>query len=727
MIIRQIRLLPQIIRYYGLGWLLYRFWYAFALRSGILRWRTPATSWEKRPFHTHLTAETLAAPTTYTHYRKIEAPPFFFHAQELNSYQPLLQLWDNTDTPSPITLSQELAQGKLPYYAHLTANVGFPPRWHTNPFTQQTTPTNQHWSKINDFAHGDIKTIWEPNRFTFAYALVRAYWRTKDETYPALFWQAAEDWYKNNPPNQGANWKCGQESSLRVMAWCFALYGFLNSPESTAERITKLAHMIALSGERIEKNITYALSQKNNHGLSEATGLWTIGILFPELKHAQRWEKQGRTLLEQEGKQLIYADGAFSQQSVNYQRLMLHDYLWCIRLADIQKRPFSASLKEHVARSAQLLYQLQSGSDGELPCYGPNDGSLILPLNNCASQDFRPIIQAHHYLNTKHHCYQPGHWNEDLLWLFGPQALQAPHEPPQQISLNAVTSGYYTRRSPTTFLFTRCGPYKNRPGHADMLHVDLWWQHQPIAIDAGTYSYNDKPPWNYELARTRYHNTVVVDDQDQMTRVGKFMWLPAMTGRVTHQHKSAQNDLSYWQGEHTGYQRLSSPVTHQRALIQLPNDIFLVLDRLSGNGSHNYQLNWLLENHPYTMTGEQITLHTPQGDYFVRSTALGQDKSTTEIRSAQPDTAVGWAAPHYYKHIPALASTTHTISQDALFLTIFAPHLVDIAYNLKVSTLTLSHSFGQADIIFQDTIEKSIVQQISAMTRDRQLCAQINL
>ena len=38
--------------------------------------------------------------------------------------------------------------------------------------------------------------------------------------------------------------------------------------------------------ERIEKNIDYAYSQKNNHGMSEAIGLLTIGLLFPELQQS---------------------------------------------------------------------------------------------------------------------------------------------------------------------------------------------------------------------------------------------------------------------------------------------------------------------------------------------------------------------------------------------------------------------------------------------------------
>ena len=124
-----------------------------------------------------------------------------------------------------------------------------------------------------------------------------------------------------------------------MLAWCFGLYGFLDARTTTAERVAALAQMVAVSGRRIEAVLGYALSQRNNHGISEGVGLWTIGLLFPELRTAARWRDRGRQVLEDLGRALIYEDGSFAQHSVNYHRLMLHDYLWAIRLGDLHGRP----------------------------------------------------------------------------------------------------------------------------------------------------------------------------------------------------------------------------------------------------------------------------------------------------------------------------------------------------------------------------------------------------
>ena len=44
------------------------------------------------------------------------------------------------------------------------------------------------------------------------------------------------------------------------MAWCFGLYGFLESEATTAERVMQLAEMIYASGLRIDANIDFAIS-----------------------------------------------------------------------------------------------------------------------------------------------------------------------------------------------------------------------------------------------------------------------------------------------------------------------------------------------------------------------------------------------------------------------------------------------------------------------------------
>lgn len=706
--VSKVRRIHQLWRHFGPQWLAYRVGYAARLRTGALRRRLPAQPWEAQPLESLLQNAALAEPQSYLDYRKHEAPSFFFSTAERQRYQPFFAAWDDGAAMTPRRVAEQLAEGRLRYFEHTTAQTGFPPDWHRNPFTGERLRADLHWSRINDFDGGDIKIIWEPSRFSFAYALARAYWRTGDESYIELFWSAVEDWRAKNPPQQGPNWKCGQETAFRVMAWCFALYAFLDAPSTTAARVVQLAEMIAVSAERINANLDYALSQRNNHGISEAAGLYTAGALFPELRAAADWRQTARKALERTGRKLIYDDGAFAQHSLNYHRVMLHDYLWALRLGEIQHDPFSDELQRRVGRAGDLVYQLQTEASGRVPNYGHNDGALVLPLNNCDYQDFRPVAQATYYLIHQARAYAAGAWDEDLLWLFGPQALAAPQAAPPRADLRAECGGYYTLRSPAGFVFTRAASYTDRPAQADMLHVDLWWRGENIAVDAGTFSYNAPAPWNHELARTAYHNTVMVDGCDQMERAGKFLWLPWLHGCMKTYKHSAGGHLIYWQGEHDGYGRLQAPVTHRRAVLRAGDECWLVADHLNSQSDHDYRLHWLFADLPFNWDEAQhrLTLQAAAGAYSVSLMALAGEGHST-IARADRRSARGWRSVYYFNREPALSVDLRQRAANAKFITVFAPD--DYRLLLDGASLSIESNGWRAQITLDASANENLI------------------
>ena len=65
----------------------------------------------------------------------------------------------------------------------------------------------KHWTKYADNVAGlDIKWIWEPARFTWAFDLARGCLVNSDPRYAAVFWQKFNEFQANNPVNQGPNW-----------------------------------------------------------------------------------------------------------------------------------------------------------------------------------------------------------------------------------------------------------------------------------------------------------------------------------------------------------------------------------------------------------------------------------------------------------------------------------------------------------------------------------------
>lgn len=669
--LNKVRKLPSLYRYFGLSWLLFRASYAARLKTGWMARQMPPYPWTDRPLAYWLREGVPSQPEAYVAWRQANGGRFFFDTLP-------------DEFPNTINQAQIIAQadailaGRWPYFSRQSFAVGFPPDWHHNPATGQSVIADRHWSQISDFGQGDIKLIWEASRFSVVYTLVRAYAVSHDERYPAAFWQLIEDWAAHNPPMLGPNWKCGQETTFRLMAWCFGLYGFASSAHSSPERVAQFAAMIAAQAERIAGNIAYARSQKNNHGISEAVGLWTVGLLFPEFSQAATWRAEGQAELEAEMQRQVYADGAYVQHSFNYQRVMLHDCLWALRLGEINQQRLPDTIYDRFARSLAFLRPLVDPQNGWVPNYGANDGALILPLNTCDFNDFRPVVQAGHYLLNQRRLYATGAWDEDLRWLFGSGVMaveqdRSQHEP----ALNAEHSGYYTLHGEDSYIMVRCAPYQDRPSQSDQLHVDLWWRGINIAADAGTYLYNGTPPWNNGLARTQVHNTVVVDGQDQMTRAGLFLWLDWAQGQVTRREDVGRAQI--WEGEHSGYQRLG--VRHKRGIIRLVDDAWLIYDWLDSTSKHDYRLHWLLPDMRYQWNAatSQLQLQTPFGDYHVQLFATSPAQAGL-VRAAD-DNVQGWISRYYGCKDPALSLTMQAETEQVCFMTVFSPQPVTAIQN----------------------------------------------
>lgn len=695
--INRVRLFRELWASLGPRWLAFRIWYATSIRLGIIQRRTPHIAWDDQPDDLFRDGFD-AVSADYLLYRQKKAPSFFFQPANRKQYRQQLLEFDSEEN-DPVSIAEELIEGKFRYFSDMHVDLGFPPDWHTNPFTGEKIPPINHWSYIDDFENGDIRIIWELNRFGFSYTLVRAYWRTDDVRYAEAFWRLVEDWRKNNPPQLGPNWRCGQETSFRVMAWCFGLYGFLDSPATTPDRVRKLGEMIAVSAQRIEANIEYALSQRNNHGISEGMGLWTIGILFPELKSASSWKQLGRKVLEAQGLELIYDDGSFSQHSSNYHRVMLHDYLWCIRLGDLSGDRLSSQLRDRLATAVDFLFQMQVGNEGQVPNVGQNDGSLILLLNNCSFQDIRPTIQSMGFLCYKENYYHYGPWDEDLLWLFGPEAITDLIKENRNSDLGAEDGGYYSIRQGQSFALIRSPNYRHRPSHADALHLDIWWKGQNIAQDAGSYSYNAPNPWNNPLAATNYHNTVTVDGYEQMNRASRYLWIPWLRCSAQAFRHSDNRELVYWQGEHDGYRRLDPPVRYQRGVLYIGKDSWLVLDRLSSTSEHDYRLHWLITDGDYDWNSVdgRFRIQTPNGEYNI---LIGSNigNSIASLVRADESTARGWRSSNYYRRQPALSIAAKEKSQNLLFYSFLGPTNSEI--DIRGNEMIIENSDVSASIQF---------------------------
>lgn len=656
--------LVQIGRAFGMHGGLLRLGYELQRGSGLMSRRMQSVrGWESWDLK-HIAPKT--SPEDLLNIRRQGGRPFFF-ADSRSLAVELKKVLGAHAEESTVAEANRILEGSLPFFGRLSFACGFPPQWFQNPVTSQRVSPHRPWTRMR-FAsddYGDLKFILEPSRFLFVYPLARAYAISGDERFPEAFWSAIENWAGNSPPMSGPLWICGQESSLRILAWSFALYAFLRSPATTPQRAALLLSMIAAHAWRTMQTVGYARSQRSNHLFSEAAGLWTAGTLYPELRDAVVWQKQGARLLQEAVLDQITPEGAYLQNSFNYQRMVLHLLFWTLRLAEIHRIQLDPEIRTRTAAAFEFIGQFVDPESGHAPNHGSNDGSSILPLAACDYGDFRPLVQLGACVLDRPATLQPGPWDEAVLWLCGKSAKSAEGEPAYTVS---STAGYHRIGTESSWALVRAGRYTRRPFQADQLHMDLWWHGLNLARDAGTYLYNGDPPWNNGLAGTAVHNTVMVDRRDQMRRAGRFLWLDwaQASGRSfsTSFSTTSADSPDCFEGEHDGYRRLG--VKHRRMVQCVTEDAWVIVDDLLGAGEHELRLHWLLPDLPFEVIAASpfcavLSTEKARFRWNVFSSSPG---SAAIIRGGRNlagnivcgnEGLLGWESPTYGERCPAIS------------------------------------------------------------------------
>ena len=539
----------RVPRLMGYRWVARRLLYEMKRRLGILEQKYPIQRWE-----------TVPAPEVTGNF---------------------LSRW--VPSQEAIARAEGIQKGQFVWFFHHAFQVGFPPDWFHNPFEKESTNrsglSRKHWSRISDFRYGDIKCIWELSRFAWAYPLIQGYQASKDESYCEAFWKLLMDWADRNPPHRGVHWKCGQEIAVRMFALVEAYFVFHRSPCSQHEWRKMLRRILFFSASRIESNIGYALNQKNNHGISEASGLFTAGVLFRK----RCWIEKARQYLESQAHELIYEDGSFSQHSINYHRVMLHAFLWAICIGRANGIPFSAQLMDRIRLAGKWLMAFHDPESGRMPNLGSNDGALVLPVSGSDYRDYRPTIQAVGVVLDGNPWLPQGKW-DDLGASLATEFLAtsgepAKHRPAAQESNNGKDKaslifskgGYAVLRAGRARLIFRCPTaFRHRPSHCDLLHVDLWVGGANFLRDGGSFSYNS--PWQGYFRSAVAHNTIQFDEHDQMPEISRFLlghW-PRPQVRADVATNSVQASFTDWKG-----------CFHQRA-VTLNGHECVVRDSISG-------------------------------------------------------------------------------------------------------------------------------------------------
>ncbi len=535
----------------------------------------------------------------------------------------------------------------------------------------------------------DVKRIWEPARFGWAFTLGRASHLTGDEKYAEAFWRYFEIFTDANPPGLGPHWMSGQEVALRLMAFAWAGQVFDAAPASTPERKRRLADSVAAHAARIPPTLVYARSQHNNHLLTESAGLLTAGLALPDHPDAARWRALGWRWLNDGLQSQIDSYGEYAQHSTNYHRLMLQVVLWVSAFntkdTKVHKENLRGSLwpscLKKIAAATHWLLSLMDSESGQTPNLGANDGAYIFPLSVSPFSDYRPVLHASARAFLDYDLPR-GLWDEMSLW-FGAQAagaaLSCYPEPVEGLSKgpkSLILPRYlgdqlYGRQS---WAYFRTAQFTSRPSHADQLHLDLWWRGLNVAQDAGTYLYNAEKPWDNALVTAFHHNTVTVDGRDQFTRAGRFLYLDWVNAYRKSLPAEDVTELQRVRGRYW-----ARGVRHTRIVTVSDDNRWQVVDEVLPAPWRrrilSARLHWLLPDWEWELENSELgivlRLASPHGLVTI---TINHSPFTTNftfslvragellLGSAVPAPTRGWASPSYGIKIPALSLAIETES-----------------------------------------------------------------
>ncbi|HSB89619.1 MAG TPA: alginate lyase family protein [Anaerolineales bacterium] len=629
--------------------------YRAGLAVGWFRWQTPAADWDSWPLARLLEPGVPSDPTAYAAFRAARSRPRFF-------LDPCLRR--SRGSPGEARrVADGILKGVFPLGGGQSLRLRFPLRsWDVDvdgkPISAESI--HRHWSEVDlRTLTADARFAWELSRFGWALPLVRAFQATGDRRYADGFWRLWTAWSAQNHPNRGLQWTSAQEVALRLLALTCALYGFGPAWKQRPERLADLARGIFVHARRIPPTVAYARAQGNNHVWSEAAGLYTAGLLFPEARGASRWRELGQSLLFEGVRRQILPDGGYVQHSANYHRLAIQLGLWVARLAELNGEPLPEDVTDALGWSTLALSALVDARTGVAARFGPDDGSNLLPLGG-TPDDYRPTLEAASRQFLHRSLFGPGSWESVGEWL----GLNSPPSDVQSrssrdnlaaVPANLPFAGLYRLGGRETWGQLRAAHFIGRPGHSDQLHVDLWWRGTNVALDPGTYLYRAPVPWEGGLAEAALHNTLTLDGREPMERAGPFLWLRWAQARLIGRWTSAEGDIEVVAAEHDGYR----PIIHRRTVVRAGESEWWIVDDVLGAGPHQVKVGWNVPDVAWSMKGPRVGLRPRPGrvTLSIEGGALGLYRAGGLVGGSAPpgaSPAWGWRSPGYGRIEPCL-------------------------------------------------------------------------
>jgi hypothetical protein len=531
----------------------------------------------------------------------------------------VITLTADSDTPN-VTAAEQVMQ-----HIHNGYHLGDDINWESNKYDPDEPAFTREWT-------------YGLNRFRHWRTLGRAYWQTGDERYAREWIAQMRDWVADNPyllfgtGNNTLTWRTIEAGIRTSGSWPDSLYYFLGSPSLEPDDLVTFMKSWIEHAHHLMRITVEHPEHGGNWVTMECNGLGHLGILFPECRKASFWWQTTVDRMTLELDRQVYPDGAQKELTTGYHQVARGNFVSLYKLARHNDVAMPTEYLERLER--MYTYNLQAMTpEGRLP-----------PLNDAGYTRVIPSLEEGVELFDR----------EDFRWA-ATGGLEG--EPPAYTSVEFPYAGQYVMRSgwdlDDQYLLFESGPFGTGHQHEDKLSMFVYGMGRVLLTEAGTYSY-DRSKYRRYVLGSWAHNTVLVDGQQQHRR-GLSETLETeepLDNLWIHSDAFDAADGVY----DNGYgERRDIDVRHERAVVFVRPDYWIVVDWLHADRQHTYDILWHLNNDRAEHDPRTVAAWGADADVAnLMVTPVSTPGLTLDIVTGRDEPVLGFAPAKKKKPIPVL-------------------------------------------------------------------------
>ncbi len=485
-------------------------------------------------------------------------------------------------------------------------------------WTKNPLPTDEEWHI-------------EWSKFYFGLDLAFAFSQTKDEKYLKTWQRLVSLWIEQVSIGLDSS----DVSARRIQNWIYAWMIFArNNPRFSGEFINQICESLINQINYLRANLT----PKRNHRTLELYSLFVASLTLPNLDKNGDLLKFSIEKLYENLVSDIQADGVHCEQSTHYHLIVLRSFLGVMENARKFDLQLPNDFTERVEKACEFAMHIHR-PDGEIPALSDSDTGSYLDLIELAGEIFN---------------------RQDFLFI-GTKGEKG--TPPNEKNIGFETGGYYIQRSDWTteakFLVFDCGRLGDGGhGHYDLLNVEISTNGKPLIVDTGRFTYSEEGTrnWRHFFKGTAAHNTICVDEKDQITyRRGKPKG-EISRGRLIERLNFENLDILCGEVISPNYDTI-----HTRRIFFIHNDYWLIWDNLRGETARKFDLRFHLTPEAWN----HILVEQNQDNSIVST----QDLSLVFPKGENINIEPSWYAPEYgIKHrIPCVSVVSEGVANKDFF------------------------------------------------------------